>query len=244
MAIPAARLGLVTPLLLSRNGSGRLGPQRRRRMQGARPAKCSWASSRTAWSGAADARAPHHRLAGTDRTTIDRLAWNGRGTASWSPRPGRLRRRLAGHRTGLLLLQTCNHVRARRHHGTRGRLSCKIGARLWAQRRSGSGRGVRRGGLGRGRRTAGHRLRGKCDGRRRDRHGRRSRGHGLARSRQDLAGARCRYRARWNRSGSQRGMQRRRTATGQWRSYGRGFRAQRFFHGGCCGAMDFSRGRR
>lgn len=233
MPIASGRFGLMTPLLLGGgHRRGRLGAQRRRRVQGARPAKCSWGA---AWTGRApaDTGTAHHGLAGTNGATIDRLAGNRRRATRRHAGPGSLLLHLPRRRTALLLLQARHHIGPRRHNRTRGRLSGQIRARLRAQgrsrswRRQGRGRFTRR---RRRRRGSGHRL-----GRRRDRRGRhrgcgRGRRQGLARSRQDLAGPRRGNGARGNGTGAQRGMQRRCATGGQWRPQRRRLAAKRFFN--------------
>jgi hypothetical protein len=195
MAIPSGRFGLMTPLLL---GGGhrrsRFGAQRRRGMQGARPAERSWTTwtTRTPWAAgrtASHSGSTHHRLAGTNGAAIDRLAGDGRGAARGHPRPrGLLLLSLPREWTRLLLLQARHHVGTRRYDGARGRLSSQIRTRLRTQRCS---RGWRRQWRSRFARSrwrsrrcgAGHRLRWHSDGRRRQRRRGRRRRQGLPRSR-------------------------------------------------------------
>jgi hypothetical protein len=206
-------------------------------MQSARPPERPW-GARTTWTGATDAGPTHHRLAGADRPTINRLTRDGRGTARGHPGPGRLLLHLAGRGTGLLLLQARHHIGAWRHHGTRGRLSGKVRARLRAQGRSRRRRRQWRGRFAGRRRRASHRLSWQCDGRRR--HGRRrsSRRHRLSRPRQNLPRTRRRHWPRGNRTASQRRMQRRGAATAQQRRpQGRRLASKRFFDRCCSGIM-------
>jgi hypothetical protein len=239
----------MTPLLLGGgHRRGWFGAQRRRGVQGARPAKCSWAAARGGRA-SADTGSAHHGLAGTNGAAVDRLAGDRRRTARWHAGARRLLLRLPGSRTGLLLLQARHHIGARRHNRTRGRLSGEIRARLRAQGRSRSRRCQRRRGRrgghrrrgywgcgrfarSRRRRSAGHRL--SRRGMRCGRHRRsvRWRRQGLPRSRQDLAGARRRNRARGNGTGAQWRMQRRSATAGrQWRPQRRRLAAKRFFRG-------------
>jgi hypothetical protein len=210
------------PPLLLRGGDERgwLGAQRRRWMQGARPAKCSWSSWSAAWSGraATDAGSTHHRLTGTNGAAIDGLSGDRRGAASGHARPGGLLQNLSRRWARLLLLQARHHIGARRDNGSRGRLSGEVRARLRAQGRSGSwARQWRRGFAGRRRslrHATGHRL-----GWVRNRSGRRHRRGGsgrrqrLPRSRQYLPWPGRGNRARRNWTGAYRRMQRR-SATG------------------------------
>jgi hypothetical protein len=170
----------MSPLLLGGgDGRCRFSAQGRRWMQRTRTAKRSWAAwtTRSAWTtgrAAANTGTTHDRLSGTNGAAINGLAWDRRGTASRHPGPGSLLLLcLSWRRTGLLLLQARHHVGTRRHHGTRGRLSSEIRARLRAQRRSWSWTGQRSGRFGRmGRCAAGHGVRGQSYGRWRHRRGR------------------------------------------------------------------------
>ena len=151
----------MTPLLLGGDGRSRFGAQGRRGMQRARTTKRSW-SARAAWTARTTGRATtntgtaHHWLSRTNGATIDGLAGNRRGTASRHSGPWSLLLYLSWRRTGLLLLQARHHIGTRRHHGTRGRLSSEIRARLRAQRCSWSWTSQRSGRFGCRRRGACH----------------------------------------------------------------------------------------
>jgi hypothetical protein len=229
MPIASARFGLMTPLLLGGDGRGRFGAQRRRGMQRAWPAEGAGAArSRRA---ATHARAAHHGLAGTNGAAIDGLSGNGRGTACGHTRPGSLLY-LPRSRTSLLLLQSRNHIGARRNYRTRGRLSGQVRAWLWPQGRARRWAGQRSGRFARGSRRSStcHRLGWKHH--RRRRHGWRGAGrrHRLSRPRQNLARAWRGNRTSRNRTRAQRGMQRSGAASGQWRPQRGGFAAKRFFY--------------
>ena len=75
MAVAAARLGLMTALLLGGQRRGRLGAQWRCRVQRPGPPE---AAGGCAAARRTDSRPAHNRLARTNRTAIDRLARHGR----------------------------------------------------------------------------------------------------------------------------------------------------------------------
>ena len=254
MTIPSGRLGLVTPLLLGGgDGRSRFGAQGRRWVQRPRATKRSWAAG-AAWTtgrAAANTGAAHHRLAGTNGAAIDWLAWDRRGTASRHPGPrSLLLLYLSWRRTGLLLLQARHHIRTRRHHGARGRLSSEIRARLRAQGCSWSWARQRMGRFGCRRRGTGHRMRGQSYRRWRHRRRRSRRGQRLPRTRKDLARTRRGHGASRNGASAHRWMQRSSASRGQWRSQGRRFAAKRFFNctnggllrGRCSGRLHFGNG--
>jgi hypothetical protein len=245
MPVAADRLALMPALLFGWDRSGGLGAQRRRGMQRARPPKASWRYSGS-WSAGAHSGPAHNRLAGANRTAVDGLARNERGTAGRQSGPWRLRLYLTRSRTRLL--QPGHHVGTRRNYGTRRGLPRQIVARLWPQRCSRRrhrrrSRHRRRRRFGR-RGSAGwwssprHGSSRNCN-RRRGRHGRRgrSRRYGLSRSRQDLTGTRRRNGTGRNRTSAQRGMQRSHATCGQGRPQGRRLTAKRFFNDGNGGLL-------
>jgi hypothetical protein len=217
-------------------------------MQSTGPAKASWRSSGSGRAGT-HSGPPHDGLAGANRTTVDGLSGNHCRTASGQPGPRSLRLHLTGRRTRLL--QPCHHVGTRRHNRPRRRLTSQTLTRLrpqgrarrrhcgldWHRRRPCFGRRLRAWrGSGPGHWSSWNRNR-----RRRHWRGRRSRWYGLSRPRQDLPRSRRRDRTSRNRTGAQRGMQRRHATSRQRRPQRRRLAAERFFNdgnGGLLGGCD------
>lgn len=222
MTVAPAGFGGVPALLLGGQRCGRLGAQGRSRMQCSGPPHSGSCAAPRSNTGAA-----HNRLPRPDGAAVNRLAGNRRGTAGRHARTRRLRRRLAGNRARLRLLQPCHHVGPRWNYRTCGRLACQGWPRRLCSNRQARCWSPRSGGSCRNPRSRSCRRRW-CRTRRRWR-------QRLTRSRKNLARARSggwrRHRPCRNRCRAQRRMQRcraarckRRTDRG-WLRPGRFFRA-------------------
>lgn len=135
MTIARNRFALMPALLFGRRRRGRLDSKGRRRMHRARARPASLRSTRTsrsAWPGGT--RTSHHRLAGTDRSTIKRLTRH--GTAGRRPcrHSGTRRGRSLLTRNRTRLLQAGEHGRIGRNDWTGRGLSRQVRTNLRAQR--------------------------------------------------------------------------------------------------------------